>query len=255
MDMTVLFGFLVGFGGIIIGNLMEDGHTGALLQGAAAIIVLGGTLGATLVANRMKDVKLAFQLFRSSLRKEPEDVLRTSADELVEAARLVRKESVLALEARLPGMSDDWTRSVFRMVIDGIDPQILRRVFENEIDIERERLLAGAKVWSDAGGYAPTIGIIGAVLGLIHVMGNLTNTAELGKGIAVAFVATIYGIALANLVFIPISQRIKGQVRRKSEHKQMVLEGGLAVLAGLNPYLVEQEVRPFVTTVENEKRA
>jgi len=145
----------------------------------------------------------------------------------------------------LNGFSDPFMRSVYRFVVDGVDPEIIRKVFEDEIDLNERRNMAAAKVWSDAGGFAPTIGIIGAVLGLIHVMGNISDTTALGKGIAVAFVATIYGVGSANLIFLPIANRLKTSIRYRSETERMILEGGLAVIGGLNPYIIEQKVEAF----------
>jgi chemotaxis protein MotA len=141
-------------------------------------------------------------------------------------------------------------RSVYRFVIDGVDPEVLRRIFEEEIFINERRKLSAAKVWSDAGGFAPTIGIIGAVLGLISVMANISDTALLGQGIAVAFVATIYGVGAANLVFIPVANKMKALIRFRSETEQMILEGAVAIVSGLNPYLIEQKMRAFTNEVK-----
>ena len=141
-------------------------------------------------------------------------------------------------------------RSVYRFAIDGVDPEVLRRLFEEEISVSERRKMAAAKIWSDAGGFAPTIGIIGAVLGLISVMANITDTSMLGQGIAVAFVATIYGVGSANLVFLPISNKLKSLIRFRSETEHMILEGALAVVNGLNPYMIEQKMRSFTNEVQ-----
>ena len=137
-------------------------------------------------------------------------------------------------------------QNVMRTVVDGVDPHVLRDLFEKQIDLEEERLMSGAKVWTEAGGYAPTIGIIGAVLGLIHVMGNLSDTSKLGAGIAVAFVATIYGVGFANLLFLPIGTKLKKWVAKEVLVKEMILEGGLCIQSGLNPTLTEVKLKPFV---------
>src|SRR5690606_4440430 len=130
-------------------------------------------------------------------------------------------------------------------MIDGIDPVTLNEVFENEMYLEETRKMRAAKVWSDAGGFAPTIGILGAVLGLIHVMANLSDTSALGQGIAVAFVATIYGVGSANLFFIPISNKIKRRIKEEIEVKAMILEGAVSILSGLNPYIIEEKMRNY----------
>jgi chemotaxis protein MotA len=126
-----------------------------------------------------------------------------------------------------------------------VDPEVLRKLFEEEIAVNERRKLAAAKVWADAGGFAPTIGIIGAVLGLISVMANLADTSMLGQGIGVAFVATVYGVGSANLVFIPISNKLRSLIRFRAETEHMILEGALSVITGLNPYLIEQKMRAF----------
>jgi chemotaxis protein MotA len=137
-------------------------------------------------------------------------------------------------------------RSVFRAVVDAIDGNVIRQTFENQIEVEEERRLNGAKVWLEAGGYAPTIGIIGAVLGLINVMGNLTDTSKLGAGIAVAFVATVYGVGFANLIFIPIGSKLKKRVSKEMRIYHMMLEGALCIQANLQPSIVEIRLRGYV---------
>ena len=162
--------------------------------------------------------------------------------------KICKKESLIALEPRISRIEDLFFQKIMKTVIDGIDPIIVRDIFETEIDTEEEQMLSSAKVWSDAGGFSPTIGIIGAVLGLIHVMGNLTDTSKLGTGIAVAFVATIYGVGFANLFFIPISNKIKKQIQDRVRIKQMILEGALLVNSGLSSAIVDQKIRAFNET-------
>jgi len=245
MEISIIFGLVVSVGGILLGNYFEGGHISSLAQGTAALIVFGGTIGSTLISNRREDVSLAFRFLRRALLGDEMRERNGIAEELVQSAQVARKESILSLEKRLNGFSDPFMRSVYRFVVDGVDPEIIRKVFEDEIDLNERRNMAAAKVWSDAGGFAPTIGIIGAVLGLIHVMGNISDTTALGKGIAVAFVATIYGVGSANLIFLPIANRLKTSIRYRSETERMILEGGLAVIGGLNPYIIEQKVEAF----------
>lgn len=250
MQVTTIFGLLIGIGGILIGNLLEGGSTGSLIQATAALIVFGGTAGAVIVSNRVEDLKMALnflsQVFTGSETKERGLV----AKEIISSAQVARRESLLALEKQITKFRDPFMRTVYRFAIDGVDPEVLRRIFEEEIAVNERRKMAAAKVWSDAGGFAPTIGIIGAVLGLISVMANISDTSLLGQGIAVAFVATIYGVGSANLVFIPISNKLKTLIRFRSETEHMVLEGALAVVNGLNPYLIEQKMRAFTAEVQ-----
>ncbi len=245
MEINILFGFVIGIGGILLGNFIEGGHLASLAQGTAALIVFGGTLGSTLISNRKEDLRMAMLYLHKAFWNEEIEERSIVAEEIVESAQVARKESILALERRLNDFSDPFMRSIYRFVVDGVDSEIIRKVFEEEIDLNEKRKLAAAKVWTDAGGFAPTIGIIGAVLGLIHVMANITDTTALGKGIAVAFVATIYGVGSANLIFLPLANRLKSVIKYRTETERMILEGGLAVIGGLNPYIIEQKVEAF----------
>lgn len=250
MQFTTLIGLVIGIGGILAGNAMEGGSTGTLFQLAAALIVFGGTAGATVLSNRSEDLRLAVRYFRQIFTNEEIAQRNLIAKEIIQSAQVARRESILSLEQSLTKFSDPFMRTVYRFAIDGVEPEVLRRLFEEEIHVNERRKLAGAKVWSDAGGFAPTIGIIGAVLGLISVMANMTDTSMLGHGIAVAFVATIYGVGSANLLFIPIANKLKALIRFRSETEHMILEGALAIVSGLNPYLIEQKMRSFTTDVQ-----
>lgn len=256
MDITTLAGLLLGIGGLFVGNLLEGGHTGSLLQFTAGFIVLSGTAGATLVSNSKESVSLGFSLLKDIFldQEHKETNLRGSIHDIVECTKIVKRESLIALENRLPKLQDTFLRRVLRDVVDGIDPTITRETFEAEIDAEEESLLSGAKVWADAGGFAPTIGILGAVLGLIHVMGNLTDTSKLGSGIAVAFVATVYGVGLANLLFLPFSNKIKKSVEKTMYRKKVILEGALLINSGLSSNVVDQRLQAFIQG-HKQKRA
>lgn len=246
MGSTTFLGLLVGIGGILLGNLLEGGHLGSLVQGAAAVIVLSGTLGAVMVGARKEDLRLGLQMFKFAFKDPHVADNERALSEIIECSRLARKESILAIEARISKMPDPFMQNVMRAVVDGVDPHVLRELFEKQIDLEEDRLMGGAKIWTDAGGYAPTIGIIGAVLGLIHVMGNLSDTSKLGSGIAVAFVATVYGVGLANLIFLPIGAKLKKWAAKEVLVKEMILEGGLCIQSGLNPALTEVKLKPFL---------
>jgi chemotaxis protein MotA len=252
MDASVFFGIFLGLGAIFAGNLIEGGHVASLIQSTAALIVFGGTLGAVIVSHGMRDFRLALRMILSSVRSNYDRQRDLIGAEIVSAAQLARRESLLALEARLNSMSSPYMRNVFRYMIDGIESDVLRRIFESEIIVSESRALRVVKVWSDAGGFAPTVGILGAVLGLIHVMGNLSDTNALGKGIAVAFVATIYGVGSANLIFLPIANRLQRDVAEDSEIKQMIIEGATGIASGLNPYIIEEKMRTFSS---NARRA
>ena len=249
MQLTTILGLVIGIGGILVGNFLEGGHFDSLFQLTAAFIVFGGTIGATVLSNRIEDLKLALLGLKHLFYSSETDERNLIAGEIIQSAKQARHESVLTLEKNLAGYHDPFMRSVYRFVIDGVDPEVLRKIFEEEIRVSERRKLAAAKVWSDAGGFAPTIGIIGAVLGLISVMANITDTSLLGQGIAVAFVATIYGVGSANLVFLPVANKLRAMIRFRSETETMILEGALAVVNGLNPYLIEQKMRAFTVEV------
>lgn len=244
MDKATIFGLLVGIGGILLGNYFDGGHIASLLQGTAFIIVMMGTLGAVMVSNRSHDILIGFNLFKQSFAEQKLNY-DNPISEIVESARLVKRESLLALEPKLPQLKTPMLKEILRNVVDGVDANLTRQIFENIIEKEEEKLLAAGKIWTDAGGFAPTVGIIGAVLGLIHVMGNLSDTSKLGSGIAVAFVATIYGVGSANLIFLPIANKIKKNILETSKHKQMILDGALLVGTGLNAQLIEQKLQSY----------
>ncbi len=243
--MITWLGLLIGISGILLGNMIEGGHVAALVQGTAAFVVFGGTFGAMIVSNRSEDLRRGFRLVRSAFAREVPDLKKKIAAEIVEAAQLVRRESILALEGKLNTFATPHMRSVFRFVIDGVDAETLKQVFTNEVQQEERRQMAAARIWMDAGGFAPTIGIIGAVLGLIHVMANLTDTSSLGQGIAVAFVATVYGVGSANLIFIPLANKIQRQIKEESNTKMMVIDGAMGIMRGLNPYIIKEKLASY----------
>lgn len=246
MDLSTIIGIVIGVGGILIGHTLEGGHFSSLIQLTAGLIVFGGTAGATIVANTQRDLKLGLQLLAKAFKAEDQEYRRKVAEELIGAAQLARRETILSLEKLLPSFSEPFMRNVLRFVVDGVDTEVLRKMFESQIRVREERDVAGSKIWSDAGGFAPTIGIIGAVLGLIHVMANIQDTSELGKGIAVAFVATIYGVGSANLIFLPIATKIKRKAFAEADLQRMILDGATAIGAGLNPYLVQEKISGYL---------
>lgn len=244
MDRATILGLIIGIGGILLGNFFEGGHIASLVQGTAFIIVVMGTAGAVLVSNKTKDLKVGFDLFKQSFKEQSLDYDKPIA-EIIECAKLAKKESLLSLEAKLPQLKSPLLADVLRNVIDGVDPKLTKQIFDNIILKEEQKMLSAGKIWLDAGGFSPTIGIIGAVLGLIHVMGNLSDTSKLGAGIAVAFVATVYGVGFSNLIFIPIGNKIKKNILEVSKHKQMILDGAMLIGSGLNAQLIEQKLTSY----------
>ena len=246
MSKSTWFGLLIGLGAILLGNLLEGGHIESLMQGTAFIIVFGGTIGAVMVSNPGRDLKLAIGLGRSAFREDSDQPTLENIKDIVECSRIAKKDSAVAIEPQIKNFKDPFLKRILRNIVDGIDPQVIRDTFEVEIQSEEDRLNAGAKVWADAGGFSPTIGIIGAVLGLIHIMGNLSDTSKLGGGIAVAFVATIYGVSFANLIFLPMGFKIKKKIQHRIHNRYLILEGALMVPLGLPAAIVDQKLKAYL---------
>jgi chemotaxis protein MotA len=246
MDKVAILGVLIGIFGILAGQVIEGGSVLSLIVLPAAFIVFLGTLGAVMVSATWEDINRGLELLKLAFFKSASPSAEIVAKEITEAAITARKESILALEKKLNSFSHPFMKDVFKFVVDGVDPATIRDTFENEILLSEEDYLAGAKIWTDAGGYAPTIGILGAVLGLIHVMENLSDTSKLGAGIATAFVATVYGVGSANLIFLPIGNRIKRKVRHEIMIKELILHGAIGIVSGHTPYVIQEKVGSFV---------
>ncbi|MBX7231422.1 MAG: flagellar motor protein [Bdellovibrionales bacterium] len=246
MSPTTILGLLLGFGGILIGNMLEGGHVQALFQLGAALVVLGGTWGAVLISNRSQDIRAGFQLLGKITAERKNTTYNSTAQEIIDSAQIVRKESLLSLENRIPLLPNPFMKNVFRFLIDGVDGETLQQIFQNQVALEQRKQLDACRIWSDAGGFSPTIGIIGAVLGLIHVLANLTDTTSLGHGIAMAFVATIYGVAFANLLYLPLANKLQRLIKEESQYKMMIIEGAVAIAKGLNPYLVQEKMFSYI---------
>lgn len=244
MDITTIGGILVGFGLILLGQALEGGHIGSILQGTAALIVFGGTVGATMVSFPKKDFVRGLKLVKLAF-SEPKHDLAGLASQLVDYATVARRDGVLALEGKLKEVEDPFLRRALQFVVDGVDATVTRSTLEAAIDADYEENAMGAKVWESMGGYAPTIGIIGAVLGLIHVMENLSDPSKLGGGIAVAFVATVYGVSAANILFLPFATKIKRKLGLERDRKVLICEGVLSIQEGINPRVLEERLRAF----------
>lgn len=232
---------------IIGGNAMEGGHFESMLGGPAAIIVIGGTIGAVLVQYPIATCVAAMKSAGATFKAPPQDAAAL-VEEISGYAQRARREGILSLEKVAETASDPFLRKALTMAVDGVDSQSLRETLEVAISQEEEHGEDGAKVFEAAGGYAPTIGIVGAVLGLIHVMSNLSDMGAVGKGIAAAFVATIYGVAFANIVMLPLGGRIKLRVRDTAHVREMTLVGVLAIQAGMNPKLVRERLSEFLSS-------
>lgn len=245
MDIASIVGVLIGLGAILGGNILEGGHTESLMQFTAALIVLGGTAGAVMVSNSMSDIKLGMKYAVKCFFDSGGGNLESDIDEVLQCAQIAKKESILALEKKLATVSNEFFKEAISAVIDGIDPATVRDICETKMQQEEDVINSAAKIWTDAGGFAPTIGIIGAVLGLIHVMNNLSDPSKLGPGIAVAFVATVYGVGAANLFFLPMGNKIKKKAHHRMNELMPLLDGALMIGAGLNPKVIERKLQIY----------
>jgi chemotaxis protein MotA len=253
LDKSTFGGIALALAGILGGMMIEGGKLAQILQPTAAMIVLGGTIGAVMIMYPLP-VVLASATHLSQVFFEKSKDFETIIQEVVGYAKQARKDGIVSLDKQLATMSDPFLKKSLMLAIDGTDPQELRKMMELEMDNQAEHEEKIPQVFESAGGYSPTIGIIGAVLGLIQVMQHLDNITEVGKGIAVAFVATIYGVALANIFFLPSAGKLKSRMREQQLTREMVLEGVISILEGLNPRMVETKLRGFLVTGTQEKK-
>ena len=248
MNKASIIGIFLGITAVIGGNFLEGGRIGSIIQGSAALIVFGGTMGATFLSFSLKDILLSTQMLKNVFFDEkllPDD--HSIIKDMVRYANKARQNGILSLDSDMKEVRYVFFKRALRLVIDGIDPNVLYNALEQENrTFEQERGRA-AKVFEAAGGYAPTIGIIGAVLGLIHVMENLSDPAKLGSGIAVAFVATVYGVASANLLFLPIAKKMILNTKHEIFIREMIIEGVLGIQAGRSPYYLREHLGSFLT--------
>ncbi|MFZ5958435.1 flagellar motor protein [Pseudomonas sp. QL9] len=245
MDVLSLVGLILALVAIIGGNFLEGGHISALANGPAALIVVGGTLAAALLQTPVPVLKRALTMLRWVVLPPKVD-LPGGINRVVGWSMTARKEGLLGLEVVADAERDPYARKGLQLLVDGVEPESIRSILEVDLFNQEGRDLQAAKVFEGMGGYAPTIGIIGAVMGLIHVMGNLADPSQLGSGIAVAFVATIYGVGFANLLLLPIGNKLKSIVMRQSSYREMLMEGLLSIAEGENPRSIELKLQGFL---------
>lgn len=244
-DTISILGLLLALIAVVGGQLLEGGHLGSLIQLTAFVIVIGGTAGAVMLQSTpitfMRGMRMVKWVFSPPEIDEQDLIQRVS-----QWSTTARRGGLLALESVLEDIDDSFIRRGLQMLIDGAEPESLREVLSIEIDAFEEQQRQAIKVWDSAGGYAPTVGILGAVLGLIHVMENLSDPSKLGAGIAVAFVATVYGVGSANLIFLPIANKLKQILARQIVVREMLVEGLISVANGENPKLIERKLQGYL---------
>jgi chemotaxis protein MotA len=245
MDKTSIIGLLLGITAILAGQVLEGGHVGSLLQPTAFLIVIGGTLGAVMLQSPFPVFMGGLRMFKWVFVPPPSDpaaLIRRISD----WGHVARKEGLLALEDQTATVRDPFMRKGLQLLVDGTEPDRLREVLEVEIGTYEDQMKMSARIWESAGGYSPTIGILGAVLGLIHVMENLSDPSKLGAGIAVAFVATIYGVGAANLIFLPVAKKLMANIARLVVLREMFVDGLVGVANGENPRIIESRLQGYL---------
>lgn len=245
MDLATIIGLVLGFGGIIGGAVIEGVHISALVQPTAAMIVMGGTFGAAFISFPLPAIVGALKNVKTVFLPPKVDHGQVVKD-IINYATKARRNGLISLEQEAQSARDPFIKKGISLVVDGIDPQKLRETLEADIMAYEDHTKHSVEFFEAAGGYAPTIGIIGAVLGLIHVMSNLSDTSKLGAGIAAAFVATIYGLLLANIFCLPMACKLKIRMKEEILRRIMILEGLIAIQNGENPHFIEQKLMAFV---------
>lgn len=248
IDLATVLGLAVAVGAILGGLLLEGGKITDIGQLTAAMIVLGGTLGAVMVTTPVETLKAAVKKLPQVVWN-PASNYESLLDDILNLSAEARKNRLIAIDNQVQELPNPFLKKTLSMAIDGTDPKVIRGIMELEICADEKRGEAEAKVFESAGGYAPTIGIIGAVLGLIQVMKHLEDIEAVGHGIAVAFVATVYGVAVANLVFLPIANKLKSRVHHSVDEKEFLLEGAMAIVEGLHPNLIRHKLLAFASEI------
>ena len=244
MDMLSMVGVMLALVAILGGNILEGGHTSSLVQLTAFVIVAGGTLGAVMVQTPIQTFVRAMGM-ASWVFVPVKLQLQETAEKIVNWSNIARREGLLGLEVIAEEEEDQFARKGLQLLVDGGEPEVIRAILEVEIDNKEYKDIQAAKVFDGMGGYSPTIGIIGAVMGLIHVMNNLADPSKLGGGIATAFVATIYGVGFANLLFLPMANKLKGQVHNQTRFREMIVEGVISIAEGENPRNIETRLQGY----------
>lgn len=245
MDIATILGIVMGIGALILGFTLEGGTLFALGSLSAAIIVFGGTLGATIICFSLADIKTLPRLFSIAMTERKSNVFET-INIIVSFAEKARREGLLSLEQELTGIDNHFLQQGVQLVVDGTDPALVKDILETEMAFEDERHKIGAGIFEQAGGFGPTMGIIGTVMGLVKVLSNLAEPDKLGGEIAVAFIATLYGVGSANLLWLPLAQKLKLRNKQEALEKAIILEGVLSLQAGENPATVRDKLKAFL---------
>jgi chemotaxis protein MotA len=251
LEYATLIGVPAAIGIILLAQVLEGAPTRALWQPTAALIVFGGTLAAILISYPAALVRRTVGAIKNAFVSRDEPVEAVLAG-IIQYSQVSRRKGLIALESEIDRAVDPFLKIALGLAVDGTNAKVARQILEVESDARREYAEAPADVLETAAGYTPTLGILGAVLGLIHVMQSLSDPSKLGSGIAVAFVATVYGVATANLLLLPLATKLRGVARRAALTRELIIEGITAVQDGLNPRVIEQKLRGFLVVSEQD---
>ena len=245
MDIATIGGLILGIGAVLVSFVMEGGHLSAIVQPPAMLIVIGGTIGATIVTTSIKTIVNVPQFIKLAIFARSINPLRT-IDMIVSMSEKARREGILGLENDLPNIRDPFFRKAIQLVIDGTEITALKTILETEIAYIEDRHKRGILFFQKMGGFSPTLGIIGTVLGLIHTLGNTANADRMAEAIAGAFIATLWGVALANPVYLPVSDKLKMRHEEELANLDLVMEGVVSIQSGDNPRVVKTKLLSFI---------
>jgi chemotaxis protein MotA len=245
MDLATIGGLILAWGAVVSNIFIEGGHLSSLMNLGAAILVVGGTLGATIMGISKEDIFNIPNVLKKSFFTEPAK-LDSIIGTLVDLSRTVRKEGLLSLERVNEGIKNEFFKKAIQIVVDGLDAEQVRTILETDLDLLDERHKRSQKIFVTMGGFAPTLGIIGTVLGLVHMLANLSTPDTMGPAIATAFIATLYGISTANLIYLPIGNKLKLASEEEKLERRIILEGIISIQAGDNPRILEEKLLTFL---------
>jgi chemotaxis protein MotA len=254
MDILTIVGIVMAFGAVVGGQALEGGHLASILQLTAFFIVMGGTIAAVCVQHPLPVLLRAISMLSIAIFDRKQDT-KGHIKQILDLATLSRKQGLLALESQLKSLADPFFRKGVQLIVDGTEPKMVSEILDAEMSHQEEEDVTAAKVWEAAGGYAPTIGILGAVLGLIHVMENLADPAKLGTGIAVAFVATVYGVGSANLLFLPLANKLKLKVKQEVTARTVIIQGLVCLAQGENPRLIQEKLEGYLPVEQRTNKS
>ena len=245
MELTTVLGISLAIVSMVIAFVLEGGHITALFAPTAFLIVFGGTIGATVTCFTMAELKTLPGVLKTAITKQKLDPA-SLIDLIVKLADKARRDGLLSLESSIDEVDSPFLKKGIQLIVDGTDPEVIQNILETENYAVEERHSVGSNIFEVAGGFAPTMGIIGTVMGLVHVLGNLSNPDELGPAIAMAFIATLYGVGSANIVYLPLAEKLKNTAKKEGVMREIMMEGLIALRAGRNPIIIREHLTAFL---------